>query len=112
MEGNRDLVITVECRADDVVMTANNRRWQVADLERDSAARIAFALAVQDWIARRQASVREGQTPYRPQIRFRVNPDGLRTYYAAYPALEKLGFPMKRDDVDGRPPPTPHIRPE
>jgi hypothetical protein len=112
MEGNRDLVITIECRADDVVMTANNRRWQVADLERDPAARVAFALAVQDWISRRQATVREGQTPYRPQIRFRVNPDGLRTYYAAYPALEKLGFPMKRDNVDGRPPPTPHIRPE
>lgn len=112
MEGNRDLPIVLECRADEVVMTANGRQWQVADLERDAAARTAFMEVVQQWIARRQATVREGQTPYRPQVRFRVNPDGLRTYYAAYPALEKLGYPMKRENVEALPPPAPRVRPE
>jgi hypothetical protein len=112
MEGNRDLPIVLECRADEVVFTPTDRHWQVTDLERDSATRIAFADSVQQWIARRQATVREGQTPYRPLVRFRVNPDGLRTYYAAYPLLERLGVPMKRENVESRPPPMPRVRPE
>lgn len=112
MEGNRDLPIVIECRADEVVVAVNGRHWQVADLERDPAARTAFMDVVQQWIARRQATVREGQTPYRPQVRFRVNPDGLRSYYAAYPALEKLGYPMKRENVEAQPPPAPRVRPE
>jgi hypothetical protein len=112
LEGNRDLPIILECRADDVVMTVNDRHWQVADLERDPAARAALANAVQQWVDRRQATLREGQTPYRPLVRFRVKPDGLRTYYAAYPALEKLGLPMKRENVESQPPPAPHLRPE
>ena len=51
-------------------------------------------------IARRQATVRPGEPPYRPMIRFRVLPDGLRTYHLAYPALEALHVPMTRENVD------------
>ena len=51
-------------------------------------------------IARHQASVRPGEPPYRPQIRFRVRPDGLRSYYLAYPALESLRVPMSRENVE------------
>ena len=110
-EGNRDLPIAIECRANEVVMTAANKHWQVADLERNGAAQAAFSSAVQQWIARRQATVFEGQTPYRPIVRFRVPSDGLRAYYAAYPLLEKLGLPMRRENVDSRPPPAPGVRP-
>jgi hypothetical protein len=95
-EGNRDLPIVIECRANEMVMTATNKHWQVTDLERNAAAQAAFSAAVQQWIARRQATVFEGQTPYRPIVRFRVASDGLRTYYAAYPLLEKLSLPMRR----------------
>jgi hypothetical protein len=112
VEGNRDLPIVLECRANEVVFTPTDRRWQVTDLERNTAARAAFADAVQQWIARRQATVREGQTPYRPQLRFRVSSDGLRTYYAAYPLLERLGFPMRREELDAEPPPAPRVRQE
>ena len=44
--------------------------------------------------ARRQATVRPGDPLYRPQIRFLVRPNGLRTYYLAYPLLESLQVPL------------------
>jgi hypothetical protein len=111
VEGNRDLPIVLECRANEIVFTATDRSWQVADLEQNNAARAAFADTIGQWIARRQATVREGQTPYRPLIRFRVDRDGVRTYYAAYPLLEKLGWPMRRENVQPQPPPAPRMRP-
>jgi hypothetical protein len=33
-------------------------------------------------------------------IRFRVRPDGLRSYYLAYPALEALHVPMSRENLE------------
>ena len=51
-------------------------------------------------VARRQASVRPGEAPYRPQLRFLVRPDGLRSFHLAYPALESLRLPMTRQDID------------
>jgi hypothetical protein len=50
-------------------------------------------------ITRRQATVRPGEPPYRPQVRFLIYPDGLRTYFLAFPALEPLGITMTRQDV-------------
>ena len=55
---------------------------------------------LQAMIARRQATVRPGEPPYRPMIRFRVRPEGMRSYYLAYPALERLGVPMSREALD------------
>jgi hypothetical protein len=56
--------------------------------------------AVRQLIARRQAGVRPGDPPYRPQVRFLVHPDGLRTYHLAYPALEPLGVPLTRQNYE------------
>jgi hypothetical protein len=111
VEANRDLPLLLECRVNEIVFTANGHSWQVADLERNQQTRAAFAQTIEQWIARRQATVREGQTPYRPLIRFKVDPDGVRTYYAAYPLLEKLGVPMRRENVDTRAPAAPRRRP-
>ena len=33
-------------------------------------------------------------------IRFLVRPDGLDTYYRAYPLLEALGVPMSRQNLE------------
>ena len=41
-----------------------------------------------------------GELPYQPRIRFLVRPEGLRSYYLAYPALESLRVPMARENVD------------
>jgi hypothetical protein len=111
VEANRDLPLLLECRANEIVFTPNGHSWQVADLERNQQTRAAFAQMIEQWIARRQATVREGQTPYRPLLRFKVDPDGVRTYYAAYPVLEKLGVPMRRENVDTRAPAAPRRRP-
>jgi hypothetical protein len=61
-----------------------------------------LAKAVQQLIDRRQATVRPGDPPYRPMIRFRVRPDGLRAYYMAYPALEGLHVPMTRENLEDK----------
>ena len=60
--------------------------------------------AVTHLIARRQASVRAGDPPYRPQVRFLVRPDALRTYYQAYPTLEPLHIPLTRQNIEGTAP--------
>ena len=55
--------------------------------------------AVQQIIARRQATVRPGEPPYRPMIRFLVQPAGLRSYYTVYPVLQTLGLSMSRENL-------------
>lgn len=97
--GNKDFVITVECRGEAVTVLPGGfvYRWTASNLE---ATDKALAETVANLIARRQASVRPGEPPYRPQIRFAVSPDGLRTYYRAYPLLEPLRVPMTRENVE------------
>ena len=40
--------------------------------------------------------VRPGEPPYRPLIRLIVRPDGLRSYYLAFPALDHYGVIPRR----------------
>jgi hypothetical protein len=71
-------------------------RWTAANGSETDA---ALVQTVTNLIARRQASVRPGEPPYRPIICFRVAPDGLRTYLRAYPLLERLNVAMTRENV-------------
>jgi hypothetical protein len=75
------------------------RRIAASDLNGTAQANNSLLQAVQSLIVRRQAMVRPGEPPYRPVIRFLVHPDGLRTYYLAYPALESLQVSMIRENV-------------
>jgi hypothetical protein len=83
-----------------------------------------LAAAVQQMIARRQSIISEGGIPTppasqssfagtpggvgmaplsamgRPHIRFLVRPDGLRSYYQAYPELEGLQLQMTRQNLE------------
>jgi hypothetical protein len=101
--GNRDWPILVECQADAVVVRAIPLRVTAASLERTDTEASHLVQAVQKMIADRQHTLRPGEPPYRPLIRFVVHPDGLRTYYLAYPRLEALGLPLTRENV--QPPP-------
>jgi hypothetical protein len=96
--GNKDFVIIIECHGDHVTITPGSKtyHWTTADLQ---ATDQALAQAVANLISRRQASVRPGEPPYRPLIRFRVSNEGLRTYYHVYPLLEQLRVPMTRENV-------------
>lgn len=106
--GNRDWTISVECKAEGVVTYPGSGRFTLETLTQAAPGNNPLFQAVQGMIARRQAMVRTGEPPYRPIIRFRVHPDGLRSYYLAYPALEALHVPMTRENVrreaaEGRP---------
>jgi hypothetical protein len=92
-------VIPIECTGDSVVVPAGgNYRIPLSDLQR-SEGTVALQKAVRTIIDRRQATVRANEPPYKPQVRFLVRPDGLRTYYLSYPALEALQVPMTRANV-------------
>jgi hypothetical protein len=98
LTGGRDWIITIECLTDGVVLRPLGQRFGVESL-RAGEDNNALSRAVREMIERRQASVRPGEMPYRPQIRFLVKPpDGLRSYYAAYPALESLQLTMTREN--------------
>ena len=51
-------------------------------------------------IARRQALLRPGEPPYRPEIRFLMRPENLGTFHVAYPALDPLPVPKRRQNLD------------
>jgi hypothetical protein len=96
--GNKDFVIIIDCRGDYVTITPGSKtyRWTTSNLQTTDQ---ALAQTVANLIARRQASVRPGEPPYRPLIRFQVSNEGLRTYYHVYPLLEQLRVPMTRENV-------------
>ncbi|HEV3117456.1 MAG TPA: hypothetical protein VGY58_10400 [Gemmataceae bacterium] len=99
LNGNRDWIIAVDCRADGVTLVPTQQHIAIADLA-PAASSNPLAAAVQRIIARRQASVRPGEPPYRPIIHLRVHASGLRAYYLAYPALDPLGVQMFREDSE------------
>lgn len=91
--GNRDFIITIECNEHGATVLPGGQEFSLQQAER-------LAQHVQKLIARRQASVRPGEPPYRPQLRFSVQADGLRTYFRVYPPLEQLRLPMSRENVE------------
>jgi len=96
--GNRDWIIAIECKADAVVIQPWGQRFPVATTP--AGQEPPLVQAVRQLIARRQATVRSGEPPYRPLIRFQVHPDGQRSYYFAYPLLEVLRIPMSRENLE------------
>ncbi len=105
--GNRDWIIPAECRADGVVLRNAGQRFPTAALSGAAAVDSPLQEALRQMIARRQATVRPGEPPYRPQLRLLVYPDGLRTYYLACAVLEPLGIPLTRQNVDADSPARP-----
>jgi hypothetical protein len=105
--GNRDWIIPVECTADRIILRTAGMSFPAAVLRQYVGGDHPVAQAVRQMIVRRQATLRRGEPPYRPMIRFQVRPDGQRTYYLAYPLLEGLHIPMARQDLEA---PKPAIR--
>jgi hypothetical protein len=96
--GSRDWVVSLDCTAAEVVVYPSGQHIPATALTTAQADNPLFRV-VQSLISRRQAMVRPGEPPYRPVVRFLVHPDGLRTYYLAYPALESLQVAMIRENV-------------
>jgi hypothetical protein len=97
--GNKDFVITIDCYREHVSVFPGGMtfRWTAVNMKTTDQ---ALVQAIKNLIAKRQASVRPGEPPYRPIIRFQVSTEGLRTYYQAYPLLEPLGVAMRRENVN------------
>jgi hypothetical protein len=97
--GNKEFIITIDCRNDSVTVNPSGLtyRWTASNLQTTDKALVETVTTL---IARRQASVRPGEPAYRPQIRFHVSSEGLRSYYHVYPLLEHLRVPMTRENVE------------
>jgi hypothetical protein len=98
LTGNRDWIIPIECTADGLALP-NGMKITAGALATGDGGK-SLTKAVQDLIARKQATVRDGEPPYRPQVRFLVHPEGLRVYHTAYPILEPVQVPILRQNVE------------
>jgi hypothetical protein len=102
----RDWNIFVECKADEVIIYPGGSRIPVNSLGgHGNTLNQSLLQAIQQMIARRQAMSASSESPQdasasSPQIRFLVRPEGLRTYFLAYPELESLHLPMSRENLD------------
>ncbi len=96
--GNKDFVLTLDCYADHITVFPGGTqfRWKNAQ---DGATDQALVKHIANLIARRQASVRSDEPPYRPVIRFQVSTEGVQTFLRAYPILEPLRVEMTRENV-------------
>jgi hypothetical protein len=94
LSGDRDWVIYVECTTEGVILYPARTLIPLAALSRGPAN--PLQQAVQQMIDRRQSSVRPGEAPYRPQVRFLVRPESMRVFHIAYPALGAVQAPMTR----------------
>jgi hypothetical protein len=97
---NRDWIIKIDCYSDRIIVEATGQVIAPATLAGADPNDNALIQDVRAMIQRRQATVAEGDIPYRPLIRFRVQPNSVRAYYLAYPALEALNVPLSRENLE------------
>ena len=97
LNGDRDYLIFIECRADDVMLFPSQKAFSVQQLQRGDE---ALFQAVKQMIDKKQSLVRPGDLPFRPQVRFLVHPESIRSYHTAYPILNALGVPQTRQNLE------------
>jgi hypothetical protein len=98
-DNNRDWIISIECKPDALIIGPTQERIST-DIIMSAEGSQSLVDKIKKLIDRRQATVPDGVPPYRPMIRFRVPPGGLRSYYMVYPVLEVLHVPMTRENID------------
>jgi hypothetical protein len=97
LNGDRDYIIFVECRPETVVLYPSQQSFSVQQLARGDQ---ALVQAVKQMIDRKQALVRPGELPFRPQIRYLVHAESIRSYHTTYPVLNALGVPQTRQNLE------------
>jgi hypothetical protein len=98
LSGDRDWLLYVECKPEGVVIYPTRLLVPLSALSRTTGAN-PLLQSVQQLIDHKQATVRPGDAPYRPEVRFLVHPDALRTYHLAYPTLDALAAPKSAQDL-------------
>jgi len=95
---DRDWIIYIECCPEGVVLYPAHIEFPVDALTAPPEKNGLLA-AVRQMIERRQATLRPGDVPYRPEVRFLVRPGSLRTFHSTYPALDFLPVPKTRQNL-------------
>ena len=98
LSGDRDWIIYVECRPQGVVVYPTRTLVPLAALSRPTEGN-PLPQMIQQMIDRKQATVRRGEMPYRPEVRFLVRPEAERTYHLAYPTLDGLAAPKTSQNL-------------
>ncbi len=98
LSGDRDWLIYVECKLEGVVIYPTQLLVPATALAHPSGSN-PLMQSIQQLIDRKQASVRPGDPPYRPEVRFLVHSDAGRTYHLAYPMLDGLAAPKTAQDL-------------
>jgi hypothetical protein len=96
--GDRDWIVFVECKPEGVVVYPTRLLVPTSALAHPSGGN-PLMQSIQQLIDRKQATVRAGEPPYRPEVRFLVHPDAGRTYHLAYPMLDNLAAPKTAQDL-------------
>ncbi len=100
MLANRDYMLTVECFKDVVALYPGGQVFSMTNGADQKKLDEAIVRSVLQLIARRQATVGAGETPYRPMLRFQIHPEAMRTYFHVYPLFENLHIPLTRENLD------------
>jgi hypothetical protein len=102
----REWNIFIECGADHVIVYPGGSQVPATALAgRKNPQDRSLLQVIQQMIAHRQALIASSEAfkdspTQSPQIRFLVRPNGLRTYFLAYPELAPLHLSMTRENLD------------
>ena len=96
---DRDWIIYVECKFEEILVHPNRLVIPTSLLASEEGVK-RFMQEIEKMITRKQSTVRVGEPPYRPEVRFLVWPDGLKPYHLSYPALQLAGIKQKRQNLD------------
>jgi hypothetical protein len=102
----RDWNIFIECKANQIIIYPGGTQIPAASLTDAAISQEQPLLkAIQQMMDKRRAQLASAGTTkddpaLSPHIRFLVRPDGLRTYFFAYPELGPLQLPMTRENLD------------
>lgn len=96
---DRDWVIYVECKFEEILVHPNRLIIPTSLLASEEGVK-RFVQEIEKIIQRKQSTVRLGEPPYRPEVRFLVWPDGLKPYHLSYPALQLAGIKQKRQNLE------------
>ena len=96
---DRDWIIYVECKFEEILVHPNRLIIPTSLLASEEGVK-RFVQEIEKMITRKQSTVRAGEPPYRPEVRFLVWPDGLKPYHLSYPALQSAGIKQKRQNLE------------
>jgi hypothetical protein len=91
--GDEEWVLVVDCSAQGVRLSPSQLRVSLQELARGHGGDVQLARTVASLIERRRAAQDPAAPPFRPQLRFVVHRDGMRSFHAALPALENIRVP-------------------